>query len=94
MHGHAKVVQSLLAYGADTNATTADVRTTLLLLLLVLALPDNCLLVVANPEYLLSVYWTPVDSRHAQLHGNLSQQHCLLVEIPVCCTGLQLDKVP
>lgn len=43
MHGHVKVVQSLLAYGADTNATTADVRTTLLLLLLVLALPDNLL---------------------------------------------------
>lgn len=27
MHGHTNVVQSLLAYGADANARTADVRT-------------------------------------------------------------------
>lgn len=36
MHGHASVVQSLLAFGADADARTADVRTPVLLLSLML----------------------------------------------------------
>lgn len=43
MHGHAKVVQSLLEYGADANARTADVRRSFAATVTTLVLPaDVC----------------------------------------------------
>lgn len=44
MHGHARVVKSLLESGADPNPRTADVSTPLLQLLLFLVLPGSCIL--------------------------------------------------
>ena len=39
MHGHAKVVQSLLEYGADANARTADVKRSSVPAVTILVLP-------------------------------------------------------
>lgn len=55
MHGHARVVQSLLEYGADPNPRTADVSAPTILML-----PGSCMTFYASSAHPLfrPVHWT------------------------------------
>lgn len=54
MHGHASSVLSLLEYGADANARTADVTCSSLAAVIILVLPAGCVPFYARHEHRLS----------------------------------------
>ena len=73
MHGHAKVVQSLMEYGADANARTADVNRSLLLLLLFLC----CQAAVCHSTLDMNIV-CQTSALYIQLIHNIQFTYCFL----------------